>query len=160
MVQMGGMGGGGVVFTNNGAEPEESGTTLVTGGRKGRNKDHITCFKCHEKGHYVGSCPNDTTKDDDTDAAYLLIAGVEKENSMNLCLPNVMAQSLNHETSWTTNPLSMYSATPSYYRTSAPQKEVWSSIVMLVRPLPTWLGSSTFTVPYGIILMRSQMCCL
>jgi hypothetical protein len=78
MVRMGGMWGDGVVFNNNGTESENSGTTLVTGGAwKGHNKDHITCFKCHEKGHYADSCPNDTTKDVDADAANLLIAGVE-----------------------------------------------------------------------------------
>jgi hypothetical protein len=79
MVRMGGMGGDGVVFANNGTESEDSGTILATAGnRKGRNKDHITFFKCHEKGHYADSCPNDTTKDDNNDAANLLIAGVEE----------------------------------------------------------------------------------
>jgi Zinc knuckle len=78
MVRMGGMGGDGVVFTNSGIESENSGTNLATtGGTKGRNKDHITCFKCQEKGHYADSCPNDVAKDDGEDAANLLISGVE-----------------------------------------------------------------------------------
>jgi hypothetical protein len=74
MVRMGGVGGDGVVFTNNDMESEESGTNLATtGGKKGRNKEHITCFKCHEKGHYE----NGVEKNDNSDAANLLIAGIE-----------------------------------------------------------------------------------
>jgi Zinc knuckle len=79
MVQMSGMGGDGVVFTNNVVEPDESGTTLATmGGKKGRNKNQITCFKCQVKGHYADSCPNDGTKNDESDASNLLIAVVEE----------------------------------------------------------------------------------
>jgi predicted HD phosphohydrolase len=67
-----------VALTNSDVELEESGTTLATaGGQKGRSKDHITCFKCHDKGHYANAFPNDTTKDDNADAANLRIAGVE-----------------------------------------------------------------------------------
>jgi hypothetical protein len=47
MVRVSGAGGDGVVFTNNAVESEESRTTLATiGGKKGRNMDHFTCFKC------------------------------------------------------------------------------------------------------------------
>jgi hypothetical protein len=72
-----------VVFTNNTVETDESGTTLATtGGTKGRNKEHITSFKCQEKGHYADTCPNDG-KNDESDAANLFIAGVKRESSMN-----------------------------------------------------------------------------
>jgi hypothetical protein len=67
------------VFTNNAVETDESGTTLATTGRK---KGHITCFKCQEKGHhYADACPNDG-KNDESNAANLLIAGV-KEGEFN-----------------------------------------------------------------------------
>jgi hypothetical protein len=79
MVRMSGMGGDGVVFTDSGVKGDTPGTNLVTiGGKKGRNKEHITCFKCQGKGHYADACPNDATKSDDADAANLLIAGVEE----------------------------------------------------------------------------------
>lgn len=82
MIRMGGAGSEGVVFTNNGDEPGKPGTLLTPGtiltnvGKKaGKNKDHITCFKCNLKGHYSNECPD--LKTTETTAANMLIAGVE-----------------------------------------------------------------------------------
>jgi Zinc knuckle len=125
MVCMSGMGGDGVVFTNNAAELDDSGTTLATsGGKKGHNKNHITCFKCQEKGHYADSCPNDATKNDDSNDANLLIAGLRKASLTSLCshsakTPSTMARSRIRGYCWTTNQLLMYFVIQNFYPTSA-----------------------------------------
>ena len=80
-MRMGGGGNEGVVFTNNGEEPENAETVLANVGKKksGKSKEHITCFKCNKQGHYSNECPeNDKTDDTITEAANMLISGVEE----------------------------------------------------------------------------------
>jgi hypothetical protein len=60
----------GVTFAHNDTDNEE--VTLVTSNRSktGKNKDHITCHKCGQKGHYANQCTAETGEQ-------LLISGVE-----------------------------------------------------------------------------------
>jgi hypothetical protein len=158
MVQMGGMGGDGVVFTNNGTESENSGTTLVTGGAlKGCNKDHIKCFKCHEKGHYADSWPNDTTKDDDADAANLLIAGVEKGELEEFMFAQRHGTIEKPGFYSTTNPQLTCSVMPTYCPTYEKPKAALSSIATPERRPPTWLENSIAMEPCGITQMVLRM---
>jgi len=47
----------GVAFINKGGKGSTKTKTM-------QNKDHITCFKCNETGHYSNECPNATKADD------------------------------------------------------------------------------------------------
>jgi Zinc knuckle len=78
-VRMGKTGTEGVVFNTNGEKATEPGTGTVLANvakKPEKSKDHITCFKCNEKGHYASECPQKEEKTET--AAQLLIAGVEE----------------------------------------------------------------------------------
>jgi hypothetical protein len=160
MVRMGGMGGDGVVFTSNGTETKESGTNLAaTGGRKGRNKYHITSFKCHEKGCYTDACPNNATKDDNNEAVNLLIARVESREFEEFMFAQRQNNINNHgkhnkiKETWVLfdnqSTVDVF-CNRSYYPTFARRRGVWLSIVAPVRQQPTWSASLTGMAQCGI----------
>lgn len=76
----------GVAFTNVAGSNEantddQGGTTLVNtggGGARRRDKSHITCYGCNEKGHYQNECPNKEKKQE----AEQVIPFEQKETSL------------------------------------------------------------------------------
>jgi hypothetical protein len=60
----------GVAFVNAGGEHGEA-----------RNLDHITCFKCHEIGHYASNCPNEDQGEQG--GTNLCICGMEEVDNGN-----------------------------------------------------------------------------